>query len=97
MRWREEAVLGRHREAPGRRTSRIDLTIAGMPLYRGELAAGYPPADASSAVLNGARTVGSVILAGPGRARPPRLLATACPRCRWPETASPPPPPTSCS
>lgn len=68
LRWREEIVLGRHGEPPGRCTSRVDVTLAGAPLYRGELTVGDPGTDGSSAVLDGAGAVGSVLLVDPGRA-----------------------------
>ena len=40
LRWREEIVLGRHGEHPGRCTSRLDVTLAGAPLTGGS----SPPA-----------------------------------------------------
>jgi urease accessory protein len=33
LRWREELVLGRDGEAPGRCASRLDVTLAGAPVY----------------------------------------------------------------
>jgi urease accessory protein len=69
LRWREAIVLGRHGEPAGQCVSRLDVTLAAVALYRGELAVGRPWADASSAVLNGARAVGSVLLAGAARAK----------------------------
>ncbi len=40
LRWREEIVLGRHREPSGQCVSRLDVTVAGTAAYRGELTAG---------------------------------------------------------
>jgi urease accessory protein len=71
LRWREEIILGRHGEPPGRCLSRLDVTVAGVPAYRGELTVGSPQTDRSSAVLDGAGAVGSVLLidaARPGAA-----------------------------
>jgi urease accessory protein len=62
LRWREEIILGRHGEPPGRCLSRLDVTVAGVPAYRGELTVGSPQTDRSSAVLDGAGAVGSVLL-----------------------------------
>jgi urease accessory protein len=60
--WREEIVLGRHGERPGRYVSRFDVTSCGLPLLRHELRV---DADApSAAVLGSARAVGTVLLAG---------------------------------
>jgi urease accessory protein len=70
LRWREATVLGRHGEPAGYCVSRLDVTLAGLALYRGELAVGRPWADTSSAVLNGARAVGSVLLVGAARGKP---------------------------
>jgi urease accessory protein len=71
LRWREEIILGRHGEPSGLCVSRLDVTLAGAPLYRGELAAGRPVTDASSAVLAGARAAGSVVLVDAARPQPP--------------------------
>jgi urease accessory protein len=60
--WREEIVLGRHGERPGRYVSRFDVTSCGFPLLHHELRVDE---DApSTAVLGSARTVGTVLLAG---------------------------------
>ena len=68
--WREELVLGRHGEEGGSVVTRTGVDLGGDPLLRHELALGplYPPA-AGPAVTAGARAVGSVLLAGPDRAR----------------------------
>ncbi len=71
VRWREEIVLGRYGEPPGHAASRLDVTLAGTALYRGELTVGDPDTDASSAVLGGAGAAGSVLLVDPGRPQPP--------------------------
>jgi urease accessory protein len=73
LRWREEMVLGRHGEPSGQCTSRLDVTVAGVPAYRGELTMGHPETDHSSAVLGGAGAVGSVLLVD--AARPPPSVA----------------------
>jgi urease accessory protein len=72
LRWREELVLGRHNEPSGICESRLDVLIAGIPLYRSELSVGSADADRSSAVLYGAGAVGSVLLAG--KALPPAAV-----------------------
>lgn len=66
LRWREELVLGRHGEEPGRHTSRFDVTYGGLPLLRHELRLDDPRTSGSGAVLGRARAVGTVLLAGPG-------------------------------
>ena len=71
LRWREAIVLGRHGEPAGHCVSRLDVSIAGAALYRGELAVGCPDTDRSSAVLDGAGAVGSVLLVDAARAQPP--------------------------
>jgi urease accessory protein len=75
LRWREEIVLGRHGEPSGRCVSRLDVTLAGLPLYRGELTVGGPATDASSAVLDSAGAVGSVIVVDARRAQPRPAVA----------------------
>ena len=71
LRWREEIVLGRHGEPPGHCGSRLDVGLAGSPVFRGELTVGCPGTDSSSAVLGGARAAGGVLLVEEGRAQPP--------------------------
>jgi urease accessory protein len=71
LRWREETVLGRHGEPPGHHRSRLDVTLAGGPVYRGELTVGCPGTDASSAVLGGARAAGTVLLVAERQPQPP--------------------------
>ncbi|WP_063780909.1 urease accessory protein UreD [Nonomuraea sp. SBT364] len=61
--WREEIVLGRHGERPGRCRTRFDATVGGRPLLRQELSLGTG-LDASPAVLAGATCVGNTLLAG---------------------------------
>ena len=71
LRWRDAIVLGRHGEPAGHCVSRLDVSMAGSALYRGELAVGCPDTDRSSAVLDGAGAVGSVLLVDAARAQPP--------------------------
>jgi urease accessory protein len=66
LRWREELILGRHGERPGRYASRLDLTLDGRPLLRHELRLDGEGTYASRAVLGAAAAVGTVVLAGPG-------------------------------
>ncbi|WP_119729500.1 urease accessory protein UreD [Thermomonospora amylolytica] len=68
LRWREELVLGRHGEEPGRHAGRLDVTVGGVPLLRHELDLTDPPVRRSPAVLGRARAVGSLLLAGAGHA-----------------------------
>jgi urease accessory protein len=51
--------------------SRLDVSIAGVALYRGELTVGCRDTDRSSAVLDGAAAVGSVVLVDAARPQPP--------------------------
>lgn len=74
LRWREEIVLGRHGEPSGRCSARLDVILAGTAAYRGELAVGSPQTDRSSAVLEGAGAVGSVLLVDAARPRPPAAV-----------------------
>ena len=65
--WREELVLGRHREGPGSVITQLHVDLDGAPLLRHELAVGHlHPAGAGPAVTAGARAVGSVLLVGDG-------------------------------
>ncbi len=65
--WREEIVLGRHREPSGSVITRTSVDLAGAPLLRHELALGPEhPTSAGPAVTAGARAAGSVLLVGPG-------------------------------
>lgn len=63
--WREELVLGRRGEKPGRVESRIDATVAGQPLLRNLLTVG-PGASGwdGPAVAGKAGAVGALLLAG---------------------------------
>jgi urease accessory protein len=65
LRWYEELILGRHRERPGRHTSRIDVTLDGLPLLRHELRLDDASIYGSRAVLGEAKAAGSVVLVGP--------------------------------
>ena len=63
--WREEVILGRHREPPGSVVTRSCVDLDGDPLLRHELALGPEhPRSTSAAVCGGARAVGSVLLVG---------------------------------
>jgi urease accessory protein len=61
--WREEIVLGRYGERPGRYVSRFDVTACGVPLLRHELR--VDDDAASAAVLGDAKAAGTLLLAGP--------------------------------
>lgn len=67
--WREEIVLGRHGERPGRYVSRFDVTAGPVPLLRHELRIGENAT--SGAVLGDAKAAGTLLLAGPGLAPGP--------------------------
>ncbi len=60
--WREEIVLGRHGERPGRYVSRFDVTAGSTPLLRHELR--IDEEASTGAVLGGAKTVGTLLLTG---------------------------------
>jgi urease accessory protein len=70
--WREEIVLGRHNERPGRCHTRFDATVGGRPLLRQELSIG-DGLDASPAVYAGATCVGTTLITG--RERPDPAVA----------------------
>jgi urease accessory protein len=67
--WREEIVLGRHGERPGRYISRFDVTACGVPLLRHELR--VDDDATSAAVLGDAKTVGTLLLSGKNLAAEP--------------------------
>jgi urease accessory protein len=69
LRLREELVLGRHGERPGRLHSRLDVTAGRTPLLRHELRVG--DRHDGPAVLGDARAAGSVLLVRPGLTREP--------------------------
>ncbi|MFD0854319.1 urease accessory protein UreD, partial [Actinomadura adrarensis] len=69
LRWYEELILGRHKEQPGRHTSRFDVTLNGVPLLRHELRLDDPAVYGSRAVLGDARAIGSILLVGPNLPR----------------------------
>ncbi len=71
LRWREELILGRHGEGPGRYASRCDVTLDGLPLLRHELRLDGTGTYASRAILAGAGAVGTEVLAGTGLAGEP--------------------------
>jgi urease accessory protein len=65
LRWREELILGRHGERPGRYAGRLDVTLKGRPLLRHELRLDGSGTYASRAILGAATAAGVVVLAGP--------------------------------
>lgn len=68
--WRDEVVLGRHGESPGRLASRIEVEADGVPLLRQELRVGPgAPGWQGPAVTGGARAVGMVLVVEPGDRR----------------------------
>jgi urease accessory protein len=71
--WRDEVLLGRHGEDPGRWASRIEVEVGGMPLVRQELRVGPDaPGWAGPAVSGGAGALGMVIVVDPvGEREPP--------------------------
>ncbi|WP_433468278.1 urease accessory protein UreD [Spirillospora sp. CA-128828] len=71
LRWREELVLGRYGERPGRHTGRLDVTYCGAPLLRHELCLDDPGTYGSGAVLGGAGASGAVLLVGEDLTREP--------------------------
>lgn len=62
--WREEIVLGRHREEPGELSSLMSIDAAGQPVLRQELSVG-PGVHESALLLSDAAAVGSVTLVDP--------------------------------
>lgn len=67
LEWRDELVLGRHGEGPGRLTSRIDVEAEEVAVVRQELrvGAGAPGWDGPS-VTPAAGAVGTVVVIGDG-------------------------------
>ncbi len=64
--WREELVAGRHGEAPGPFTSRLEVERDGRPLLRQELRVGEgAPGWSGPAVLGGAKAAGVVVVVEP--------------------------------
>lgn len=61
--WREELVLGRHKEAPGELSSALRIDLAGRPVLRQELTIGGR-AHSSAAVLGAHGATGSLIVVG---------------------------------
>jgi len=65
MRWAEEVVLGRHGEAPGRLSLRLDVDCDGAPLLRHQLELGPGVVGWDGpAVLGANRAAGLVLVAG---------------------------------
>ena len=74
MRWAEEVVLGRHGEAPGRLSLRLDVDCDGAPLLRHQLQLGPGVAGWDGpAVLGGNRSAGLVLVAGRAHSTAPTL------------------------
>ena len=71
--WREELVGGRHGERPGRVRQEIRLRYAGAPVLAQDLVL-TPDQWASPAVLGGDRTVGSIVVIGPGAPPGPTMV-----------------------
>src|SRR5918992_1668649 len=71
LRWREELVLGRHGEPPGRFAARCDVTLDDRPLLRHELRIDGDGRYASRAVLGDAGAAGTVVLTGPDLIKEP--------------------------
>lgn len=75
--WRDELVLGRRGEAPGRVRNRIDVNIGGNPLLRNELRVGTEaPGWNGPAVAGFAGAVGSLLVVAPELAAQPVVLAS---------------------
>lgn len=74
---REEQVLGRAGERPGRLTARLTVRRAGQPLYDQELSYGPgAPGWDGGAVLGGHRAVGQLLVVDPAFAEhPPRAYS----------------------
>ncbi len=67
---REEVLLGRHGETGGQIEQRLQVSRAGRPCYRQDLALGTP--DAATPAISGAhRASGSLLVLDPGQAQPP--------------------------
>lgn len=58
---REEALLGRHGEAPGRLRQRLRVSREGLPVFHQDLRVGTPTSRAPS-VMAGCRAVGSLLV-----------------------------------
>ncbi len=78
--WRDELILGRHGEGPGRLVSRIEVEAGGIPLARQELRVGQgAPGWQGPAVSGGAGAIGVVVVVEPGERREASLPAQASP------------------
>lgn len=63
--WREELVLGRHREPGGSLQQRMDLVVDGRPVHRSEIQLGPRwPGSMSPATNGAARCVGTILAVG---------------------------------
>lgn len=73
--WREELVLGRFGESPGRLRSRIDVEVEGRAVLRQEVGVGTgSPGWAGPAVLYASKAVGTVVVVAPAEALVPGSL-----------------------
>nr|WP_225850517.1 urease accessory protein UreD [Streptomyces sp. HPF1205] len=72
---REEQILGRHAEEPGRLTSRLTVHHGGRPLLDQELSFG-PGVPGVAGTLGGHRAVGQLLLADPAFAHAPAAPRT---------------------
>ncbi|MEE4543807.1 urease accessory protein UreD [Streptomyces sp. V4-01] len=79
---REEQILGRHGETPGRLTTRLTVRLGGRPLLTQELSfgPGATPGWDGPACLGGHRAVGQLLLVAPEFADSAPLLLGSDPR-----------------
>ncbi len=61
--WRDELVLGRQGEEPGKYSSRLSVDVSGQPLVRSEFSTRWPGWN-GPAVAGGDRAIGSILIAG---------------------------------
>lgn len=76
--WRDEVVLGRFAERPGRWRTRLHVDRLGLPVLRHHLDLGAgPPSSTSPATVGAARAVGSVVVLGQGTV-PAAVVQDSC-------------------
>lgn len=86
--WREETVLGRHREGTGSLLQRLRIDRDGLPLLRSDLAVGPRwPASDGPARLAGFGAVGSLVLVGAAAHEVEQLVAVQARRSDATHTA----------
>lgn len=73
VRWRDELVLGRHGEAPGRCTSTLRIVRDGVPVIHHEVSTAVSGWD-GPAVTAGARVVGQLAVVGRGEVPPTEVV-----------------------